>query len=263
MEAGRRLPQEMEEASLRLWPSYAKISKKLPFDLEWFTVFGKNAPQPLSGPLPPLGLLDFDSTMKFRETALEQFRSHGQGASVVLDWMIRTLLNSLMADSAARIFLPKTETGPFVLDDLLPLSAVEPTGQAKLPLNRTYLVAPAWNNRETAEALRRASELPMEALGGGAPVGVYLRELNLAIVDAAPHESLCCRFLGRGAVVLDAYSLRDLAPVIRTDGTDWFVTEAGGDETYCPVLEPRMAALYRLALERYCPDLLSTQREKR
>ena len=85
MEAGRRLPQEMEEASLRLWPSYARISKKLPFDLEWFTVFGKNVPQPLSGPLPPLGLLDFDSTMKFRETALEQFRSHGQGASVVLD----------------------------------------------------------------------------------------------------------------------------------------------------------------------------------
>ena len=54
MEAGRRLPQEMEEASLRLWPSYARISKKLPFDLEWFTVFGKNVPQPLSGPLPPL-----------------------------------------------------------------------------------------------------------------------------------------------------------------------------------------------------------------
>ena len=40
------------------------------------------------------------------------------------------------------------------------------------------------------------------------------------------------------------------------------MTEADGGETYCPVLEPRMAALYRLGLERYCPDLLSTQREE-
>ena len=93
-------------------------------------------------------------------------------------------------------------------------------------------------------------------------MGVYLKELNLDVVDAAPHESLCCRFLGQGTVLLDTYSLRDLAPVIRTDGDDWFVTEADGGETYCPVLEPRMAALYRLGLERYCPDLLSTQREE-
>ena len=61
---------------------------------------------------------------------------------------------------------------------------------------------------------------------------------------------------GRGEVLLDTYSLRDLAPAVRTDGTDWLVTEEDGSETYCPVLEPRMAALYRLGLERYCPDLL-------
>lgn len=225
-------------------------------------MFGKNPAQPLNGPLPPLGHLDFASTMKFREMALEQFHAHGWDATVLLDWMIRTLLNSLMADSASRIFLPKTETSPFVLDDLLPLSAVEPTGRAKLPLTRTFLLAPAWSNRETAEALHQAAELPIEELAGGAAVGVYLKELNLAVVDAAPHESLCCRFLGQGTVLLDTYSLRDLAPVIRTDGADWFVTEADGGETYCPVLEPRMAALYRLGLERYCPDLLSTQREE-
>ena len=90
-------------------------------------MFGKKNFQPLDGPMPPLGLLDFESTMKFREIALEQFQTRGWDTTVLLDWMIRTLLSSLMADSASRIFLPKTETGPFELDDLLPLSAAAPT----------------------------------------------------------------------------------------------------------------------------------------
>lgn len=227
-------------------------------------MFGKKAFQPLAGPLPPLGLLDFESTMKFREDALEQYQGNGWDTAVLLDWMIRTLLSSLMADSASRIFLPKTETGPFELDDLLPLSAAAPTGRVKLPLNRVFLLAPVWNNRETAEELHQATRRSPEELEGGESVGVYLKELNLAIVDADPHESLCCRFLGRGTVVLDSYSLRDLAPIIRTDGQDWFVTEEDGEESYCPVLEPRMAALYRLGLERYYPKLLSRQdREER
>ena len=226
-------------------------------------MFGRKSFQPLDGPLPPMGLLDFASTMKFREVALERFRARGWDPAVVLEWMIRTLLSSLMADSASRIFLPKTETGPFVLDELLPLSAVRPAGRVSLPLTRVFLLAPAWNNQETAEALHRAAGAVPEPPARGEAAGVYLKELNLAIVDADPHESLCRRFLGRGSAVLDAYSLRDLAPVIRTDGTDWFVTEDDGDETYCPVLEPRMAALYCLGLERYCPDLLAAQREER
>ena len=225
-------------------------------------MFGKKNFLPLDGPMPPLGLLDFESTMKFREIALEQFQTRGWDTTVLLDWMIRTLLSSLMADSASRIFLPKTETSPFVLDDLLPLSAVEPMGRVKLPLTRAFLLAPAWNNRETAEALHQAVGYSMEALVDEAPVGVYLKEFNLAIVDAAPHESLCCRFLGKGTALLDSYSLRDLAPVIRTNGEDWFVTEADGSETCCPVLEPRMAALYRLGLERYYPSLFTDQWEE-
>ena len=225
-------------------------------------MFGKKDFQPLAGPLPPLGLLDFESTMKFREDAVEQYRAHGWDTAVLLDWMIRTLLGSLMADSAARIFLPKTETGPFELDDLLPLSAAAPTGRVKVPLNRVFLLAPAWNNRETAEALHQATRLPVEELSGGETVGVYLKELNLAIVDADPHESLCRRFLGQGTVVLDSYSLRDLAPILRTDGQDWFVTEEDGEESYCPVLEPRMAALYSLGLERYYPKLLAAQTQR-
>ena len=225
-------------------------------------MFGKKDFQPLAGPLPPLGLLDFESTMKFREDAVEQYRAHGWDTTVLLDWMIRTLLGSLMADSAARIFLPKTETGPFELDDLLPLSAAAPTGRVKVPLNRVFLLAPAWNNRETAEALHQATRLPVEELSGGETVGVYLKELNLAIVDADPHESLCRRFLGQGTVVLDSYSLRDLAPILRTDGQDWFVTEEDGEESYCPVLEPRMAALYSLGLERYYPKLLAAQTQR-
>ena len=221
-------------------------------------MFGKKAFQPLAGPLPPLGLMDYESAMKFREDAVEQYRARGWDTAVLLDWMIRTL----MADSAARIFLPKTETGPFELDDLLPLSAAAPTGRVKVPLNRVFLLAPAWNNRETAEALHQATRLSVEELAAGEPVGVYLKELNLAIVDADPHESLCCRFLGQGTVVLDSYSLRDLAPLLRTDGQDWFVTEEDGEESYCPVLEPRMAALYRLGLERYYPKLLAAQTER-
>ena len=192
-------------------------------------MFGKKAFQPLAGPLPPLGLLDYESTMKFREDALEQYRANGWDTAVLLDWMIRTLLSSLMADSASRVFL----------------------------------LAPVWNNRETAETLHQATRRSVEELAGGEAVGVYLKELNLAIVDGDPHESLCCRFLGQGAIVLDSYSLRDLAPILRTDGQDWFVTEEDGEESYCPVLEPRMAALYRLGLERYYPKLLAAQREEK
>ena len=219
-------------------------------------MFDKRAPDPRSGPVPPLGLLDVPSTMKFWEMARQQFQEAGWDPAPLLDWMIRTLLTSLAADSAARIFLPKTETAPFVLDDLLPFSAVAPTGRARISLSRAYLLSPAWNNRDLAEALHRARAMPEEELLGSGTIGVYLRELNLAILDASVHEALACRSLGRGEALLDTYSLRDLAPAIATDGTDWLVTEEDGSETYCPVLEPRMAALYRLAVERYCPDLL-------
>ena len=225
-------------------------------------MFEKRSSCSLDGPIPPLGLLDYPSTMKFRELAFQQFHACHWDTTVVMDWMLRTLLNSLMADSASRIFLPKTQTRPFLLDDLLPFSAVEPSGRTRVPLAKTYLLSPAWSNKDTAAALHQAATLPVEEVAGGETIGVYLKELNLAIVDTAVHESLCIRFLGRGETLMDAYSLRDLARVIRTDGENWYVTEEDGSVTYCPVLEPRMAALYRLGVERYCPELLPPDQEE-
>ena len=59
------------------------------------------------------------------------------------------------------------------------------------------------------------------------------------------------RVWSRGSVILPSYSLKDLEPVLSTDGETWFLRE-GDAEREAPVLEPRMAALYNCGLRRYC-----------
>jgi hypothetical protein len=52
---------------------------------------------------------------------------------------------------------------------------------------------------------------------------------------------------------LNVVSLADLADVIATDGTNWYISgeeEEDDDDDWYPVAEPRMAALYTLALQR-------------
>lgn len=213
----------------------------------------------LSGPVPPLGCMDYASVMKFWNASAERFQANSWDLSAVIDWAIKTLLNSITCDSASRIFLPKTETSPFDMEDLMPFSAVTPAGQAKIPLHRSFLLAPVWNNSDTADTLRHAAQSPEESLPEKVSIGIYIKEWNLAIVQKAVHEANAARFLGRGIALMDTYSLRDLAAVIRTDGTNWYVSETDGSESYCPVLEPRIAALYNLSLERYCPELVYTE----
>ena len=70
--------------------------------------------------LPPMALTDYEAFSKFLNQALHRCHETGRDFNVYLDWAIRALASSLAADSAARIFLPKTKTAPFVLDDLIP-----------------------------------------------------------------------------------------------------------------------------------------------
>lgn len=209
----------------------------------------------LQGPLPPMGCLDYDSTMKFWEQSKQQFVERGWDPSVLIDWMVHILLNSLMADSASRIFLSKKETGPFYLEDLFPISVADPIGRSKVELANTFLISTPWNNNGTAEALHTASETSIDDISEGQTIGVFIKELNLAILEESVHTAHCCRFLGQGSVLLDTYSLFDFAPILQTDGVEWIITEEDGGESVAPVLEPRMAALYTLSLEKYRPHL--------
>lgn len=204
------------------------------------------------GPLPPMACLDYAATMRSFEAMTRQ---HPEDAALLLDWMIRTLLSSLAADSASRIFLPRTDTAPFCLDDLLPFSALEPTGRAAIALKTAYVVAPVWNNANTMAALRGLRRKgPPAPLGDGRVLGVYLRELNLAVLHSGVHAAHVDRVWGLGEALLDTYALADLAAVLSTDGETWHMREADGAQTRRPVLEPRMAALYTLALRRYVPE---------
>ena len=75
-------------------------------------------------PLAPMALADYEAFSKFLNQALHRCRQTGRDFNVYLDWAIRALASSLAADSAGRIFLPKTKTAPFALDDLIPLSGI-------------------------------------------------------------------------------------------------------------------------------------------
>ena len=196
-------------------------------------------------PLPALDRLDLDSVEKF----LAAVRGAGRDTAPYLDWAISVLLNSLMADSASRIFLPKTETAPFQAEDFFPFSAARPAGRQNMDLSRCFVIAPIWNNAEAIEALEQSRA--GRTAGAKPAAGWYIQELNLAVIGSEIHQAYFDRFYGRGNALLHLYRLRQLAEHVSTDGENWYIKEQDGTETWCPVLEPRMAVLYALALKRH------------
>ena len=206
------------------------------------------------GPLPAMGLTDYESLSKFLNAGAQRCKASGRNFDLFLDWVIHALLASLTSDSAARIFLPKTRTAPFVLDDLIPLSGIRPTGKKRVQLSETHLIAPVWNNTNLGLALEAFydsgfEDVKIEQQFGGA----YIEELRLAIIDSPADVDIpnVLRVWNRGSLQLDAYSLKTLEPVLRTNGDAWYLQE-GEEERAEPVREPRMAALYNCGLRRYC-----------
>ena len=209
-------------------------------------------------PIPSLGEADYETIMRFVQRECNRLQKRGQATDDVLTWVIQTLIGSLLADNAARLFLPKTQTAMFSIEDLIPMSAVTPSGQSRIQLGAVNLICPVWQDPDTVQEIASyASE--QNILHIDDPVGVYIRELNLAIVDSLSEEIYASRHYGRGEAVFDVYSIRDMAPILSTDGTDWNVNEPDGSQTYAPVLEPRMAALYEISKYLYYPDIEKAQ----
>ena len=203
--------------------------------------------EPTPTPLPPLDCPDLESIQKFLAAA----QGAGLDPAPCLDWAIHVLLNSLMADSASRMFLPKTETSPFHVEDLFPFSAVKPAGRQVVELAHSFVVAPIWNNAEALSAMEEVrGGKPLQAAHGQA-AGWYIQELNLAVIGGQVHRAYFSRFYGQGSALLNLYHLKSLAEHVSTDGENWYVKEQDGSETWCPVLVPRMAVLYELALKRH------------
>ena len=199
-------------------------------------------------PVPSLAHPDLGSVEKFLAAA----KGAGQDPAPWLDWAIHVLLNSLMADSASRMFLPKTETAPFQAEDFFPFSAVKPAGRQMVELARCFVIAPIWNNAEAIAAMEQVrAAVPAGKEAGGMAVGWYIPEINLAVVGGEVHRAYFSRFYGGGSALLSLYRLKELADHVSTDGENWYVKEQDGSETWCPVLEPRMAVLYQLALKRH------------
>ena len=177
-------------------------------------------------------------------------KSRGQIIDIALQG-VRTI-----ADCAGRIFLPKTRTAPFVLDDLIPLSEIPSKGTVRVDLTKSYVVAPIWNNTDLVDAVKAFSDSGFEnaqidQVFGGA----YIQELKLAIIDS-PSDVDVPYILSqwdRGSIQMNAYSLKDLTKVLSTDGEKWYLQEENG-ETELPVLEPRMAILYNCGARRFCKD---------
>ena len=206
-------------------------------------------------PLPPMALTDYGALSKFLNSGARRCRESGRNFDLFLDWAIHVLVTSLAADSGSRIFLPKTRTGPFALDDLIPISELPPSGKARVRLAETRLIAPVWNNSDLELALEAFYDSGFEDARIDQPFGgAYIQELNLAIIDSPSDVDVpyVLRIWGKGSIQLNSYSLKDLEPVLRTDGETWYLREEDGGETELPVLEPRMAALYNCALHRWC-----------
>ena len=204
--------------------------------------------------LPPMALTDYEAFSKFLNQALHRCRETGRDFNVYLDWAIRALASSLAADSAARIFLPKTKTAPFVLDDLIPLPEIPSRGRVRVALKKSYVVAPVWNNTDLMEAVEAFSDSGFEnaqidQVFGGA----YIQELKLAIIDSPSDVDVpyILSMWDRGSIQMNAYSLKDLTRVLSTDGAKWYLQEEDSDVEF-PVLESRMAILYNCGLRRYC-----------
>lgn len=207
-------------------------------------------------PLPPMALTDYDTMSKFLNSGAQRCKESGRNFDLFLDWAIHMLVISLTSDSAARIFLPKTRTSPFIMDELIPLSGLRPSGRARVQLSEVNLIAPVWNNTDLSVALESFYDSGFEDAKIEEPfAGAYLKDLRLAIIDSSSLVSTpqVLRVWNRGSIQLDVYTLKDLATILHTDGASWFIQEQ--EEITLPVLEPRMAALYNCALRRYCPNL--------
>lgn len=205
-------------------------------------------------PLPPMALTDYESMSKFLNQGGQRCKVSGRNFDLFLDWVIHALTVSLTADSASRIFLPKTKTGPFVLDDLLPISAVPPAGERRIKLSECNLIAPVWNNSDLETALESFYDSKFAGLDIEQPFGgAYIEELRLAVIDSPSDVDIpnVLRVWSRGSIRLPSYSLKDLEPVLGTDGEKWYIQDEEGEREE-PVLEPRMAALYNCGLRRYC-----------
>ncbi len=206
------------------------------------------------GPLPPMALTDYESMSKFLNHGAQRCKTSGRNFDLFLDWVIHSLILSLTADSASRIFLPKTKTAPFELDDLRPISHLRTMKKRRVRLAEANLIAPVWNNSDLESALEAFYDsgfagVDLEELFGG----VYLEELRLAIVNSPADVDVpqVLRVWSRGSILLNSWSLRDLEPVLSTDGENWYFQDEDGEQEE-PVLEPRMAALYNCGLRRYC-----------
>ena len=205
-------------------------------------------------PLPPMALTDYETFSKFQNQALHRCRDSGRNFDVFLDWAIRALAGSMAADSASRIFLPKTKTAPFSLDELIPISDFQPAGKKQVNLKNSYVIAPVWNNTDLAEAVEAFADSDFEdAQIDQVFSGAFIAELNLAIIDSPSDVDVpyILSIWKRGSIQMDVYTLKDLALGLRTDGDYWFL-QTDEDEEQIPVLEPRMAALYNCGLQRYC-----------
>lgn len=203
-------------------------------------------------PLPPMALTDYEAMSKFLNQGAQRCKVSGRNFDLFLDWVIHALTVSLAADSASRIFLPKTKTGPFVLDDLIPISGLAPAGERRLNLGECNLIAPVWNNSDLETALESFYDSKFAGLDIERPFsGAYIEELRLAVIDEDVDVPNVLRVWSRGSVRLPSYSLKDLEPVLSTDGETWYIQDEKG-ERETPVLESRMAALYNCGLRRYC-----------
>lgn len=206
-------------------------------------------------PLPPMALTDYEALSKILNDGMRRCQESGRNFNMFLDWAIHALITSLTSDSASRIFLPKTKTAPFCLDDLLPISEFQSSGKKRIQLREAHLIAPVWNNTDLELALEAFYDSGFEDTKVDQPFGgAYIEELKLAIIDSPSDVDVpyVLRVWGRGSIQMDVYSLKSLQPVLRTDGTKWYIQDEEGEERSEPVLEPRMAALYNCALRRYC-----------
>ena len=191
-------------------------------------------------PLPPMALTDYEAFSKFLNQALHCCHETGRDFNVYLDWAIRALASSMAADSAARIFLPKTRTAPFSLDDLIPLSEIPSKGTVRVDLTKSYVVAPIWNNTDLVDAVKAFSDSGFEnaqidQVFGGA----YIQELKLAIIDS-PSDVDVPYILSqwdRGSIQMNAYPLKDLTKVLSTDGEKWYLQEEDGETEFVPPLK--------------------------
>ena len=205
-----------------------------------------------AGPLPPMALTDYEAMSKFLNQGAQRCRVSGRNFDLFLDWVIHSLTASLTADSASRVFLPKTKTGPFSLDDLIPISGFPPSGKKRIRLSECSLIAPVWNNGSLEAALESLYDSKFASLDVNEPFGgAYFQELRLAVIDSPADVDIpnVLRVWSRGSVVLPAYSLKELGPLLSTDGEMWYLQTEDGEQEE-PVLEPRMAALYACALRR-------------